>query len=782
MVFEKAKVLKAAEKFLSQGKINAAIKEYRQIVENDEEDLTSLNMLGDLCVREGKNDEAISCFYRIAEHYSEQEFNLKAIAMYKKIDRLKPRDPAIASKLASLYATQGLTADARAQYLIVADAFTRAGKTKQTFEILHKVADLDPHNTEIRLKLAENYLKENLGSEATKAFLEAATRLFDTGQFEKALKTYARALEIRPNEDAALKGVVSAHVALGSADEAAELLERMLGERPDDLELLSLLARTYIDAENAAGAERVIASLVTHDASKYSRFIEVARLYLNLDEVNHATRVLSGITEQLLAGREENDPHEIVQEVLARNPEHLEALRLLVRIHWWQRDMENLRLALERLAEAAEAAGFVQDERYALTQLVRLAPEEHRYGERLAALGGAAQEADEEVAFALEPSVSDVPSFEDFNGGVYDQAPTAGTDETVQADQFEWNSVSEVITPDARSSFAELNDETPVSHGIEFSMEGFESGSVALNETLRGHAEPAPPVSDNRGSEALLRQELESVDFYITQGYADIAADTLDLVERQFGSHPDIDARRAQLGREQPVEGSVAPHDLPEMFEFGGIEPRAEKATDLDITFGGIRKMEAETAEVLSNPDLASSDGTKGMDAGLAEIFEEFREAAEEEPISSEDHETHYNMGTAYNEMGLLDEAIQEFQTAVNLAKPGDGTSRYLQCCNMLGHCFVHKGMPRAAVLWFRKGLEAPGHTEEEYKALRYELGSAYQQMGEINRALEVFTEVYGVDVSYRDVADKLQELQSQKLELESHKKVKKKRKQSGGT
>ncbi len=135
MVFEKAKVLKAAEKFLSQGKINAAIKEYRQIVENDEDDLTTLNMLGDLCVREGQNEEAISCFSRIAEHYREQEFNLKAIAMYKKIERLKPRDPAIASKLAALYAIQGLTADARAQYLIVADAFTRAGKTKETFLI-----------------------------------------------------------------------------------------------------------------------------------------------------------------------------------------------------------------------------------------------------------------------------------------------------------------------------------------------------------------------------------------------------------------------------------------------------------------------------------------------------------------------------------------------------------------------------------------------------------------------------------------------------------------------
>src|SRR6267143_2919366 len=108
MAFEKAKVLKAAEKFLSQGNINAAIKEFRQIVEHDLTDFTTLNMLGDLCVRAGKKEEAISSFLRIAEHYREQEFTLKAIAMYKKIERLNPHDPEIASKLAKLYAAQGL--------------------------------------------------------------------------------------------------------------------------------------------------------------------------------------------------------------------------------------------------------------------------------------------------------------------------------------------------------------------------------------------------------------------------------------------------------------------------------------------------------------------------------------------------------------------------------------------------------------------------------------------------------------------------------------------------
>ena len=185
MAFEKAKVLKAAEKFLSQGKINAAIKEYRQIVDNDVDDLTTLNMLGDLYVRSGKSDQAITCFERIAEHYSTQEFNLKAIAMYKKIERLKERDPAIAFKLANLYATQGLIVDARAQYLIVADAYSRAGQNKKALDVLHKIADLDPHNTDIRLKLAQGYVKENMRREAASAFLLAANRLNRTGAHDQ---------------------------------------------------------------------------------------------------------------------------------------------------------------------------------------------------------------------------------------------------------------------------------------------------------------------------------------------------------------------------------------------------------------------------------------------------------------------------------------------------------------------------------------------------------------------------------------------------------------------
>src|SRR5215813_2830550 len=256
MAFEKAKVLKNAEKFLSQGKINSAIKEYRQIVEHDANDLTTLNMLGDLCVRAGKKDEAVSCFDRIAEHYREQEFHLKAIAMYKKIERLKARDPDVALKLADLYATQGLVVDARAQYLIVADAHTRSGQNRKALDILHKIADLDPNNTEIRLKLADGYVKEGLRREAATAFVQAANRLHQTSANERALDAFNRALELTPDDPDALAGFVDTHIIRGTADEAAELLERIVADRQDDGALVAMLTRAYIESEDAKGAER----------------------------------------------------------------------------------------------------------------------------------------------------------------------------------------------------------------------------------------------------------------------------------------------------------------------------------------------------------------------------------------------------------------------------------------------------------------------------------------------------------------------------------------------
>jgi len=747
MAFEKAKVIKAAEKFLSQGKINAAIKEYRQIIQHDDDDLTTLNMLGDLLARAGEKEEAATCFLRIAEHYREKEFRLKAIAMYRKIEKLKPKDPAIAKELGDLYAAQGLIADARTEYLIVADAYTRAGQSKNTLKVLHKIADLDPHNTEIRLKLAEGYLKEGMPAEAAKAFNEAAGRLLENAHFEKALEAYTKALELRPNDRNALKGLVSAHSSLDRADDAAEILEKAIAGAPDDPELVSILAQAYIDAEDAVGAERATLLLMKEDASNYRRQIEVARLYLKLDQEDEAARILGSIIEPMLAGREENDLLELVNELLARNPEHVPGLRLLARIHWWQRDMEKLRGVLERLAEAAAAAGLADEERYALTQLVRLAPDEQHFVDRLNQLGGSLEETAESAPLLDDLTSAPVPSFDSFSLG--DVAAETFIQPEAEAAEFEWNSVAEDARSPAPVSFADLNEEETATAQPVGSLEWAATGVETHTAEVLGSEEEAKRAS----ADAMMRQELESVDFYIAQGYSDIAFDTLDLLERQYGPSREIESRRKQL--EAAKENPSATSD--EVL----LTAEADTGTtgfDVapDLAFGEI-EIEPPPAVTAAPPKVSS-----GIDSGLAEIFEEFRMEAEGETVgANEDFETHYNMATAYKEMDLLDEAIREFQIAAGLTGSADGTPRYFHCCNMLGHCFAQKGIPQAAVTWFKKGLAAPGRNSEESKALQYEIGAAYEQMDDLTSAIAAFTDVYGVDVGYRDTADRLATLQA---------------------
>jgi tetratricopeptide (TPR) repeat protein len=79
----------------------------------------------------------------------------------------------------------------------------------------------------------------------------------------------------------------------------------------------------------------------------------------------------------------------------------------------------------------------------------------------------------------------------------------------------------------------------------------------------------------------------------------------------------------------------------------------------------------------------------------------------------------------------------------------------------MLGICFLEKGMPKLAIKWFEKGLKAPDRREEEYQGLRYDLAMAYEADGEVDQALALFTDLYGQNANFRDVAAKVRELKA---------------------
>ena len=151
-----------------------------------------------------------------------------------------------------------------------------------------------------------------------------------------------------------------------------------------------------------------------------------------------------------------------------------------------------------------------------------------------------------------------------------------------------------------------------------------------------------------------------------------------------------------------------------------------------------------------------------GPGVDLADIFGELKQELEGEPVSTdEDPETHYNLGVAFREMGLLDEAIGEFQKVTQAAEHGHAFSQLMQTYTWLAQCFLDKGIPQAAVRWYETALKVPGIDQETRTALHYELASSWESAGNRAAALNNFLEVYGSNIDYRDVGERIKALRS---------------------
>ncbi len=158
----------------------------------------------------------------------------------------------------------------------------------------------------------------------------------------------------------------------------------------------------------------------------------------------------------------------------------------------------------------------------------------------------------------------------------------------------------------------------------------------------------------------------------------------------------------------------------------------------------------------------AASPFVEEAGVDLAEMFGELKQDLESGASSNdEDPETHYNLGIAFREMGLLDEAIGELQKACQSFDHGHPFPQIMQTYTWLAQCFLEKGVPEAAVRWYDKALVVPGIDGETRVALHYELASAYEAAGDKPSALKHFMDVYGNNIDYRDVAERIKALKS---------------------
>ena len=200
---------------------------------------------------------------------------------------------------------------------------------------------------------------------------------------------------------------------------------------------------------------------------------------------------------------------------------------------------------------------------------------------------------------------------------------------------------------------------------------------------------------------------------------------------------------------------------------FSSDDFLSDLAKEMDeLGLGQLTKPAATSSALPAQPVTGASEPVStrqkvnGEAGPLHEVFDEFRAELGEMGAEEEDLETHYNLGIAFREMGLLEEAIGEFQKVAQANDRGKAFRYSMQCCTLLGLAFMEKGQPGIAAIWYERALQTPGMDTESKLALRYDLGVAQESAGELDAALKSFSQVYAINIDYRDVAERIHSLQ----------------------
>ncbi len=241
MAVKREQVVQTAEKYVARGKIEPAIREYRKLLEENPNDINTLNRVGDLYARIQRIDEAVDFFNQIAEQYAGEGFFVKAIAIYKKIIKLDPTRLDVYESLAELYHRQGLVTEARTQYQVLADYYQKHENATSTIAIYQKMAELEPNNPTYHVKLAELYQQQQLIDKAMGEYRIIAELMIEHGHPQEAGQVYERALAIDSSNlgfisDAALKLKTAAGPAV-----AARFLAAAVERNPQALQVARLV-------------------------------------------------------------------------------------------------------------------------------------------------------------------------------------------------------------------------------------------------------------------------------------------------------------------------------------------------------------------------------------------------------------------------------------------------------------------------------------------------------------------------------------------------------------
>jgi tetratricopeptide (TPR) repeat protein len=666
----------------------------------------------------------------------------EAIFTYQKLLTGEDQDYQIKNIIGDLYIKAGDKERAIREFNKIADFYEQRGIYSKCIAITRKIAKLVPDDIEVLSKLASLYRERGLISEAKSAYNSLSQLQIKQNQPQDAVSSYKNILEITPND-------ISTRLSL------ADLYEE-LEESENSLEELNKVIELYLRAEEYENAERLL---------------ERAR---QLKEEDFRT-----LTNSIFLFKKTNRKKEaldLIHDLLQKDPENIPSLYLLGDLYLEEDQLEEALRAFSQIvslrpkelnAHVRTGKVYIQDKKYdkafeTFTPIIEHFIKHRKDNKAIGLIG-----------LILRAKNNHLPSLEKLASIYKDRKQRNHLEITYKVLLTEYLSLN--LRDQSLYIIDQLIDIVPDDKAL---LSKYKQLQKELGLPTKG---PVPP--DDK--EQQIERTLAKINLYLEQGLIRNAKRILDQLKH---SHPD-DPRVNQ----KVIELSQFAKDFSEEDLLDRVEKASARETEI------LAEVENETeekkeklftaAEIFADTDIApfaapgdaereyfdltdtlheelkvirdlslqqERGGTSAVEKGLREIVSEFRKAVDKK-IEKDNYESRYNLGIAFLEQDLLDEAIAEFILAA------EDDFFKLDCLTLISRCHRKKNELPESLEWAQKALALADEGSKPSIALKYEIAELYSEMGDNEKALNFFQDVQEQSPDYREVEEKINNLKSQK-------------------
>ena len=726
---DRGKVLHSAQLFASRGQFDAAIAEWKKLITESPTDGSLHNSIGELHLKRNATAEAVASFLQAANAFRAEGATLKAIATYKKILKVDSSKYEVYRHLGDLNAERGLLSSAVQDYLTLGKYYLKERKTKEALDIYKKIVSQDPSNLDAQQRVAELCLQENMQDEATKVYLQLGRERSAQQRYAEAKDAYQAVLRIDPANSEAIQFIEDFEKGGAPSSVSANPKAALGGNAPKGSEPPDMLAEATrrIEQKQFAGAEAILNQLLTREPGNPQVCQLLARMHLQRGDLPVALGEYRFLAGAALRAQDYPSAEALINEFLAIEPNAVPILELYGELYEEKGDVSaavaQYTKAVETLLKHPEP-GMPTLHEEIFEKIKTLAPESPTL-KRLAELMQGATAA--QVSSPQPAAEASVPKVDQKASG-----DGAGTNESL------WTGTAPDDLWKTTSAIRVSQDRHFETKAATASKSDSPSAPATAELSIANAAPDAVRAPHSKGTSRSAKEQFQA---YMQAGERAEAEQWLGRLVHERANDPEV---RELLGSllEGNGDGPGAALQYARALELLIDHPDDEKPERPAVLYNKVKELAPASPLVAK---LAPMFGPKSVEPST-----ESTKTGNSSPVGNGlDPDVHYTLGVAFKNMGLLDEAKEEFAQSMK------GNDFFLDSCLMTAVCLKEQGQGKAASEQLEQLVNDARCHGAKSQAIRYELGLLYEKQEQWQKAAEIFESI----PTFHDVPKRLEAL-----------------------